>query len=118
MKYFYLCMLIGNGSEEDPYRPLAADFAKNWHSPLPTTKGIPDRNWSLVEAESTPELEAHISIDALPKLAKDTQDVNNEDKDKIKVILVKYGIASTHIDTAKDYLEMLKGIESQKAALA
>lgn len=62
MAGFYLCHMIGDGSEENPYRPYIDNYPVNW-----VMAGQVGRGALVYVSNPTPELEADNKIHVLPK---------------------------------------------------
>jgi hypothetical protein len=76
MKRYYVCDIIGDGSQENAYRPSVALESVNWAAVMPANDpvtGAPVKPWSLVVvgAKNHAPLGAKPGIDPLPALELD-----------------------------------------------
>lgn len=76
-KRYYMCDIIGDGSEFNPYRPAVADHGVAWVGSIPTdpNTGAPTQTWALVlvATGNHAKLRGRQDIDPLPDFPLDGQ---------------------------------------------
>ena len=85
-KRFYVCKVVGDGSEYNPYRPKVADYQVNWAGMIQSNPdGTPKYGFAFVIAatidhtqlladpqiKGIPELSLDATISTLPKATRD-----------------------------------------------
>lgn len=74
MKRYYVCRVVGDGTENNPYRPKVANYPVNWVGILGSNPdGTPKKAWALVlvNAVDHTALLADNQIKAIPDLSLD-----------------------------------------------
>lgn len=73
-KRYYMCDIIGDGSEFNPFRPAVADHGVAWVGSIPTGEdGRPVHSWALVlvATGNHAQLRGRADMDPLPDFALD-----------------------------------------------
>lgn len=108
-KRYYLCDVIGDGSEENPLRPAVADMGVNWVGEISEdgTKCL-----VLVSTVNHGPIMASKKADALPVFPLDakTNAMNSAAKNALMAAMEKRGFATGYISGADGYREVVRGI--------
>lgn len=117
MKRYYLCDIIGDGSQENAYRPALADEAVNWTAVMPASDpntGAPVSPWALVVVETNnhARLLSKAGVDPLPDFPLDGKvtAIENATRTAVKARLSARGIPTALVDNADGYREVIRGI--------
>ncbi len=113
-KRYYVCDIIGNGTEENPYRPAVADYGVSWVGSIPTNEqGHPVFAWSLVLVASKEHasLRGDNRIDPLPDFPLDGRmnAINQAASAALSAALLKRSIAVSYGGT-DGYRDVIRAI--------
>lgn len=115
-KRYYLSTIIGDGTEENPYRSACAAHGVNFAGMVssdPET-GLPNLPWSLVivSTASHAALLADPNIESLPDFPLDgkTSAISTDVLAAMLVSFQRFNIPATIADTADGYNEVIRGI--------
>lgn len=121
-KRYYVCDVVGTGSESDPYRPAVADLGVNHVAVIPTdpATGRPLHPWCLVLVATVnhARVAAARGVDALPDVTLDTQ-WNATDKgkrDAAAAALARRGITPPGIAPGDGFRGYVRGLGRQLQA--
>jgi len=121
MKRYYLCDIIGDGTDDNPYRPAVADHSQKWAASLPTGmdgKPLHSDCLVIVEADNHMPLRADKRIDPLPDMTLDGKfsAVSVAAKNAMSAAMVKRGFSTQFLgDTVMGYREVLQTIGKQRS---
>lgn len=116
MKRYYLSDIIGDGTEENPFRPAVADLGVAWSGSIPTDPdtGKPLKTWALVivSAANHAALRADNRIAALPDFPLDgkVSAINTTTKNGMLNALTKRGIDTSFVGNADGYRDVIRGV--------
>lgn len=119
MKRYYISPIVGDGSEENSFRPKIADYGVNWVGSIPSDQntGLPLFNWTLVlvEAQNHGALIADGAIDPLPDFPLDgkVSAIHAATKNAMIAKLQAHGIDTAFIGGTDGYREVIRGIGRQ-----
>lgn len=119
MKRYYICDIIGDGSENNPYRPAVSDYGVSWAGTIksdPVT-GHPVLPYAFVVVGGNKhvEIQRDSRIDDLPDFPMDAKvsSMHKPTKDKMVEKLQKRGIPTAFLATADGYREVIRQIGRQ-----
>lgn len=115
MKRYYLCDVIGDGSEENSYRPALADYGVNHVAVIPTgPNGRPLFAWclALVDTPGHGALLADVRLDALPDFPPDAKisSMHRPTKQAMTNAIQRRGVGTSFIEGADGYREIIRSI--------
>lgn len=121
-KRYYLCDIIGTGSDLDPYRPAVADHRVGWVAVIesgPDGKPLHANTIALVETENHALLRADKRIDPLPDFALDGKltAINTAARNGMMTALERRGFVASGINNADGYRDALQNIGRQRSAV-
>lgn len=119
MKRYYVCDLIGDGSEENPFRPAVADFPVSWAGSIVTgDDGRPVHGDCLVivNTEDHSTLRNAARVTPLPDFPLDgkVSAIQNGTKNAMLSALTARGFDTTAIGNADGYRDALIEIGRQR----
>lgn len=121
-KRYYLCDIIGDGSDFDPFRPAVDDLNVPHVATIATdpATGRPSVPWCLVLVATANQarVAAARGVDSLPDVTLDTQ-VNSIDKSKsdaAKAALQRRGAVVPAVSPGDGYGRFIRGIGRQLQA--
>jgi hypothetical protein len=120
-KRFYLCDIVGDGTDDNPYRPAVANYAVNWVASIetgPDGKPLHSDCLVLVNTDNHLPLRADKRIDAMPDMTLDGKfsAVSVAAKNAMSAAMVKRGISTQFLsDTVMGYREVLQTIGKQRS---
>lgn len=120
-KRYYLCDIIGDGSEYNPYRPAVADHGVAWvgviESNPETGAPIHSDTIVLVETDNHAKLRADNRIDALPGFVLDGKmtAINSTARTAMNAALSRRKFSTSSINNADGYREALQQIGRQRS---
>lgn len=113
MKCFYICPIIGSGTDNDPYRAAVEDYNVPYSAVIPThPEGHPDWgkpifNWALVIVGGNKhvDIRKNPAIDALPEWSPDGRisGLSAAAKAGLLKAMQKRGIGTSIINNQDDY---------------
>ena len=115
-KRYYISPIVGDGTEENPYRAKISDHGEPWVGVIPTdpVTGVPVNTWALVRVSAVnhTDILKDLSVDALPDVSLDlkTSAIGNKERGGAQDTLTKHGISSVTIGQADSYREFVDGI--------
>lgn len=117
-KRYYISPIIGDGSENNPYRPKVADHGVAWSGAIPSgPDGKPTSSWALVivAAKNHAAIIADKDIDDLPEFPLDgkVSAIQTQTKNAMKSKMEKRGISTAFVDGTDGYREVIRGIGRQ-----
>lgn len=119
-KKYYVSDIIGDGSEENPFRPAVADHGVSWvgsiQSDPVTGRPIHADCIVLVAAQNHAQLRADKRITAMPDFALDGKmsAINTATKNGMLNALQKRGFSTSTIGNADGYRDALRDIGKQR----
>ena len=115
-KRYYISPIVGDGTEENPYRAKISDHGVPWVGVIPTdpVTGVPTNTWALTRVSTA----NHVAIlkdkavDALPDVSLDLKvsAIGNKERQSAQAILDKHGIGSISVGRSDSYRELIDGI--------
>lgn len=120
-KRYYLCDIIGTGSDMDPYRPVVADYGVAWvgviESNPETGAPIHADTLVLVETDNHAKLRADSRIDALSDFVLDGKmnAINSAARTAMSAALSRRKFSASSINNADGYREALQQIGRQRS---
>lgn len=120
-KRYYLCDIIGTGSDMDPYRPAVADHGVAWVGVIESNPetGAPSHADTivLVETDNHAKLRADSRIDALPDFVLDGKmnAINSAARTAMSAALSRRKFSISSINNADGYREALQQIGRQRS---
>lgn len=120
-KRYYLCDIVGDGSEDNPFRPAVADYNVSYVMACDsdaTGRPIHADAMVLVNAEDHAQLRGKPGIDPMPDFALDGKmsAINNVVRTQMINALRRRGIDDSGIGNTDGYREALAQIGMQRAA--
>ncbi len=120
-KRYYLCDIIGDGSEDEPYRPKVADYGVKWSGGIevgPDGKPLHSDILVIVSTNNHSVLRGVPGIDPLPDFALDGKmsAINNVVKKQMINALRRRGIDDSGIGNTDGYREAMQQIGKQRSA--
>lgn len=114
-KRYYLCDVIGDGTEDNPFRPAVADYGVNWSGSIPTGEdGRPTTTWALVivGAKDHAQLRKDARLDALPDFPLDgkVSAVNTASRNALTAAMSKRGVPTSGLQLADGYRDAIRQI--------
>lgn len=115
MKRYYICDIIGDGTEENSFRPSVADEGVSWVGPIPSdpVTGRPLSTWALVlvAAPEHGKLCNKPGIDPLPDFPLDgkVSAINTATKNAVDAMLARRGIAAS-FGSADGYRDAVRAV--------
>jgi hypothetical protein len=116
MKRYYISPIIGDGTEENPFRPKVADHGVAWVGSIPSDPdtGHPLFAWTLVlvNAINHGPLLADQTIDAMPDFPLDgkVNAINTATKNAMLSKMQARGINTEFIGNADGYRDVIRGV--------
>jgi len=115
-KRYYLCDIIGDGSEYDSFRPAVADLGVSWVGSIPTGEdGKPLNTWALVmvATQDHAAVRGTPGVDSLPDFPMDgrVSAINGTTKGLMKAAMTRRGLnANALVDGTDGYRDVIRGI--------
>lgn len=115
-KRYYICDIIGDGTEDNPYRPAVADLGVAWVGDIPTgPDGHPTSTWALVmvATQNHGPVRARQGVDALPEFPLDgkVSAINAATKTAMENALSRRNLpANTIVDGKDGYRDVIRAI--------
>lgn len=114
MKRYYLCDLVGDGSEDNPYRPAVADLGYRFSATWSTgADGRPSGTWALaiVAAANHTPLRNRPGIDPMPDVSLDIRlsAVQAATRSQMEAAMARRGIPAL-AGNADGYRELIQHI--------
>ena len=118
MKRYYVCPVIGDGTEENAYRPKVADYNVSWTGLLSTDpQGLPKKAWSLVLVDTVDHtaILADGKIFALPDSGLDTTfgSLSPAERNRVRNYLGSIDIDTTWITNNTPLREIVRAVGLQ-----
>jgi hypothetical protein len=115
MKRYYISKIVGDGSEENPYRPRVADYPVRWVGMIPPNPdGSPKYGFTfvLVAATDHQQLLDDPQIKGIPELSLDAQisTLSKAVRDKMLAYFNEEGIDRTGLTQQSTMREVLRRI--------
>ena len=111
MKRHYLCDVIGDGTEDSPYRPAIADREKTWAvSSIPSdASGRPTADWTLVRVEADDHAALEAEFDALPDMpmSERLSTLTAVNKTRLRDMLTQRGVNASVVTNASSFADVL-----------
>lgn len=114
-KRFYLCDIIGDGDEFNPYRPAVADYGVAWVALIPSDQstGRPLFDWTLVRV-AAPNHSTLVKVcDPMPDFPMDgkVSGINQATKATMKAnIRARMGGTAGWVDNTDGYRDVVRGV--------
>lgn len=120
-KRYYLSSIIGDGTDDNPYRPAIADYNVSWAGAIetdPNGRPLHADCLVIVNTEDHVALRRDARIDAMPDFALDGKmsAINNVVKTAMTNALRRRGFDVSGISNTDGYREALQQIGLQRAA--
>lgn len=119
---YYLADVIGDGAEDNPWRPSVVQHWNSWGWSLPSDEnGAPLNSWGLVEVFNDPSpavvdaMALDSSLDALPYAAPNVM-LSGLDTSALRAALIRRGIGQDVLDNADTLGELVSNIEARAAS--
>lgn len=114
-KRYYLCDIIGNGSEENSYRVIVANHGVAYVAVIPSDQytGLPLHNWALTRVAAGSHVNIRNICDPLPDYPMDgkVNGIHNATRSKMKTdIQNRTGQSSAWVDGVDGYREVIRGL--------
>lgn len=114
-KRFYICKVIGDGTEDNPYRPKVADYPVSWSGMLPSNPdGTPKYGFTFVIAATQDHtaLLADPQIKGMPELSLDAQigSLSKDLRDKMLAYFDEEGIDRTGLNLQSTMRDVLRRV--------
>ena len=114
-KRYYLTDIIGDGTEENPFRPAVADLGVSWVGSIPTgDDGRPLKSWALVmvAAQNHALVRTKPGVDALPDFPLDGKlnSINQSARQGLDQALTKRGLSPTIYNGADGYRDVIRAV--------
>jgi hypothetical protein len=108
-KRYYVCDVIGDGSEENPFRPVVADLGVNWVGEVSADN---TRAFVLVNAVNHAAIIAHTRINALPDFPLDGKinAMQTAARNAMNNALTRRGFSVAGIDNADGYRDVIRSV--------
>lgn len=118
-KRYYVCNIIGVGSDEDPFRPAVADFGVSWvASILSGDDGHPVYAdcLALVETADHTKLRNAVGVTPMPDFPLDGKlsAIQNGTKNAMMSALGTRGFDTTALGNADGYRDVLQSVGRQR----
>ena len=117
MKRYYLCDIIGDGGEDNPYRPAVADHGVNYAPVYPSQDPVTGQYARphclvLVAAPSHTALRGDARIDPLPDFPLDgkVQAIETASRQRAEQALARRGFQSSHFALKDGYREVVRSV--------
>lgn len=116
MKRYYISDLIGDGTDDNPFRPAVDDYKVPYAmvSKCDPVTGLPLKNYTLVlvGGNKHSQIQADSRCQALPDFPKDAKisSMHRATKDKMIADMQRRGIPVDFITTADGYREIIRKI--------
>lgn len=122
VKRYYVSNIIGNGTDEDPFRPKVADYGVSWVGSIPTdANGIPVYAdcLTVVNAEDHSALRKDAAIDAMPDFPLDgkVSAIQTSTKNAMMTALAVRGFDTSNLGNADGYRDVIQAIGQQRDPL-
>lgn len=120
-KRFYITKIIGNGSEENPYRPKVADYNVSWSGVIPSNPdGTPKFGFTfvIVSTQNHQPLLADPQIKGMPELSLDAQisTLSKDVRDKMLAYFDEEGISRTGLTMQSTMRDVLRRVGKHLSA--
>lgn len=114
-KRFYLSKIIGDGTEQNPYRPKVADYSVSWSGVIPSNEdGSPKFGFTfvIVNTQNHAALLADPQIKGMPELSLDAQisTLSKAVRDKMLAYFDDEGIDRTGLTLQSTMRDVLRRI--------
>jgi len=114
-KRFYICKIIGDGSDENPYRPKVADYPVKWASILTSNEdGTPKFGFAFAIVATTDHtgLLADAQIKGMPELSLDAQisTLSKTVRDKMLAYFDEEGIDRTGLNLQSTMRDVIRRV--------
>lgn len=114
-KRYYVCDVIGDGSEFNPYRAKIADMGVSWVGVIPTdATGKPVKTWALalVDTVNHARLSATAGIDQMPDISLDikTSAISTASRSQLSSMLSRRGISTVNISSTDSYKDIINDV--------
>jgi hypothetical protein len=124
-KRYYVSKILGDGSEENPYRPAVADHGVNWSGSIATDENEASPNYGkplfadclvIVATSNHAKLRNDPNISALPDFALDgkVSSINTVTKNAMIAALKKRGFSTSDVANTDGFRELLQSIGRQR----
>lgn len=113
-KRFYLCPIIGDGTENNPYRPkIANNIGVNWSAPMPSNPdGTPKFPWTIVivGAADHTSIVDDSTIDAFPELTYESTlgSLTQQERTKLLQFLDHKNIPTSGVNVNTTFREIIE----------
>lgn len=120
-KRYYLCDIIGDGSEENPFRPAVANYNVSWTGPIETGEDgrpIHANTIVLVNTENHTQLRNDPKIDPMAEYPLDGKisGLSVAAKNMCYASMVKHGFSTQQLNsTTLGYREVLQEMGRQRS---
>lgn len=119
-KRYYLCDIVGDGSEDNPFRPLVADYNMSYVMACDSDavgRPLHADALVLVDTEDHSQLRGKPGIDSMPDFALDGKmsAINNAAKAALSAALKRRRIDDSGLTNIDGYREVLSQIGRQRA---
>lgn len=120
-KRFYITKIIGNGSEENPYRPKVADYNVSWSGVIPSNPdGTPKFGFTfvIVNTQNHQALLDDPQIKGMPELSMDAQisTLSKAVRDKMLAYFDEEGIDRTGLTMQSTMRDVLRRVGKHLSA--
>lgn len=115
-KRFYMADIIGDGTDEDQFRPAVDAHAVNWAGSFPVNleNGHPLKSWTLVtvEAINHSPLLVDVRLDPLPDFPLDgkVSSINIVARNAMLAAMVRRGVDTSFVSGTDGYREVIRAI--------
>ncbi len=114
-KRYYLCDIIGNGSEENPFRVVVSDYGVSNVAVIPThpATGLPLYSWALTKVSARSHANLRQICQPLPDYPMDgkVNGIHNATRAQMKAdIEARTAKSATWVDGTDGYREVIRGI--------
>jgi hypothetical protein len=119
-KQYYICEIIGDGSDFNPYRPAVADSNVSWTASIPSdpTTGVPlyENCLAIVGTSNHGVLNNNSKIDALPDfpMIGKLSAMQGKAKADMDTMLTKRGFSTANVQASDGYKDLLQAIGKQR----
>lgn len=124
-KRYYVSKIIGDGSEENPFRPKIAEYPVNWVGSIATEEDPTSPNYGkplhtscfvLVNTVNHALLRNDVDLDNLPDFPLDgkVSSINTATKNAMITALQKRGFDTSEISNTEGYRDTLQTIARQR----
>lgn len=125
MKRYYLCDLIGDGSDDNPFRPAVADLGVSWAGSIVTDDNPNSPTWGrpvygdclvIVNTDDHAKLRNVQGIDPMPDFPRDgkASGINVTARNAMNLALQRRGFSTLNLNGVDGYGDMLQAIGRQR----